>query len=66
MAKYLDGTGLTYVAKKIKSLLASKQDLLTFDDAPKKNRRILSQAAVSIRHSTRQMTSFLRLTLLAT
>ena len=36
MAKYLDDAGLKYVIKKIKSLLASKQDLLTFDAAPKK------------------------------
>ena len=36
VAKYLDDTGLKYVIKKIKSLLARKQDLLTFDDAPKK------------------------------
>lgn len=36
VAKYLDDAGLKYVIKKIKSLLASKQDLLTFDAAPKK------------------------------
>lgn len=36
MEKYLDETGLRYVVTKIKILLAKKQDLLIFDNTPKK------------------------------
>lgn len=35
--KYLDGAGLTYLIQKIKTVLNSKQDALTFDSTPTAN-----------------------------